>query len=290
MASLEWPWRRNHLNIICILSFNLSFLSRILGLSPFHIYPNTKCHNGSVCTYSHIILVTILIILLLHDLYKSILFLDTLSEGLLNLSVRVLWTNYMLVSNLTRILTSLYTVTRNRNHMTNVLCLLSRVDNKLFRNKSKQSAYSQHRSYIIMQLWVTFISYVNCFCMHYVYCPANSRYCHKCCHDISVCEYCTKYEAEVPLIVRSRFCNWVRHFEVSVRRNITSHNNKRMFSPTKDNLTSNRDSHSMCTIQDLQILYSELYDVLYSNNNSYEVLILLSAIAILANTVHTTYQ
>jgi len=49
------------------------FVSRELGLSPFHVYPNNKCHNGSVCTYSHIILVTVLIILLLYDLYNSIL-------------------------------------------------------------------------------------------------------------------------------------------------------------------------------------------------------------------------
>jgi hypothetical protein len=88
-------------------------------------------------------LVTVMIILLLYSLYDSILFLDTLSEGLLNISVRVVWTIYMSVSNPTSILTLLYTVTRNMNHMTKVLCLLSRVDKMLFRNNSKQSAYSQ---------------------------------------------------------------------------------------------------------------------------------------------------
>jgi hypothetical protein len=82
----------------------------VLGLSPFHIYQNTKCHNGRFCTYSHIILVTILIILLLYGLYNSILFLDTFSEGVLNISVRVVWTNYVLVSNLTIILALLFTV------------------------------------------------------------------------------------------------------------------------------------------------------------------------------------
>ena len=63
---------------------SLHFVSRVLGLSPFHIYPNTKCYNGRLCTYSHIILVTVLIILLLYGLYDSILFLDTLIEGVLN--------------------------------------------------------------------------------------------------------------------------------------------------------------------------------------------------------------
>jgi hypothetical protein len=83
---------------------------RVLGLSPFHIYPNTKCHNESVFTYSHIIFVRVLIILLLCDLYNSILLLDTLSEGLLNIYFRVLWTIYMLVSNLTSLLALLFTV------------------------------------------------------------------------------------------------------------------------------------------------------------------------------------
>ena len=118
----------------------LHFVSKILGLSPFHIYSNTQCHNGSVCNYSHIILVTVSIILLLYGLYNSVIFLDTLSECILNISVRILWTIYMLVSNLMNILALLLTVTRNRNHMTKVLCFLSRADSKMFRTKSRQSA------------------------------------------------------------------------------------------------------------------------------------------------------
>ena len=118
----------------------LHFVSKLLGLSPFHIYSNTQCHNGSVCNYSHIILVTVSIILLLYVLYNSIIFLDTFSEYILNISVRILWIIYMLVSNLIITLSLLLTVTRNRNHMTNVLCLLSLADSKMFRNKSRQSA------------------------------------------------------------------------------------------------------------------------------------------------------
>ena len=43
---------------------------------------------------------------------------------------------------------------------------------------------------------------------------------------------------------------------------ITSHNSNRTFSSAKDNLKINGESYSMCTIHDLQIQYSELYDVL----------------------------
>jgi hypothetical protein len=66
----------------------------------------------------------------------------------------------MLVSKLTRTLALLFTVTRKRNHMTTVLCFLTRVDIKLFRNNSKQSAYSQQQSHVIVQLWVMFILYL----------------------------------------------------------------------------------------------------------------------------------
>jgi hypothetical protein len=53
---------------------------------------------------------------------------------------------------------------------------------------------------------------------------------------------------------------------------MTSNDSNRMFSPATDNLKSHRGSHRTCTIQDLQILYSEFYDMLYANNNSYEFL------------------
>ena len=43
--------------------------------------------------------------------------------------------------------------------MTKVLCLLSRVDNKLFPNNAKQSAYTQQLPHVIMQLWIILILY-----------------------------------------------------------------------------------------------------------------------------------
>lgn len=53
---------------------------------------------------------------------------------------------------------------------------------------------------------------------------------------------------------------------------ITSNSSNKMFSPAKDDLKITRESHSMCRIQDLQILYNELYDVLYANNKAMKFL------------------
>jgi hypothetical protein len=69
-----------------------------------------------------------------------------------------------------------------------------------------------------------------------------------------------------------------------------SNSSNRMFATASDNLKNNRESHSMCTIQDLKILNNELYDVPYVNNKNYELLILLGTMTILKNTVPTTYS
>jgi hypothetical protein len=49
----------------------------------------------------HIILAKVMIILLHYDLYNSILYLDQPNEGVICISGRVVWTIYMLLSNLT---------------------------------------------------------------------------------------------------------------------------------------------------------------------------------------------
>jgi len=130
--------------------------------------------------------------------------------------------------------------------------------------------------------------------MHHVYCLANGRYYHKCGHDISVYEYCTNCDAEVPphetLVVRSRVYSWVRHFELWVRRRYYKQQQQQNVFTSKRWFKNNRESHSMCRIQDLQILYNEIYDVVYANNKSYEVLILLGTMTILTNTVPITYS
>ena len=283
----------------------LHFVSRVLGLSPVHIDPKTKCHNGRVCIYSHIILATVMIIFLLYGLYNSILLLYKAGEGLLNISIRVLWNIYMLVSNLTNILALIFAVTRNRNYMTKVLCLLSRADNKLFHNTSKQSAYSQQRSHVIKQLWITLISHVTAStsCVYSFYggmweCNMYivSQILGNAINAVMILQY-----VNIVLLVKQRY-NHVKHLmseadpttEVDISRcfyveDVTSNSSNRIFSSAKVNLESNRESHNTCKIHDLQIIFSELYDVLYANNQSYQVLILLSTIAILTNTVPIIY-
>jgi hypothetical protein len=54
-------------------------------------------------------------------------------------------------------------------------------------------------------------------------------------------------------------------------------------------LENNRESHNVCTIHDLQIIYSELYDVMRANKEGYEVLILLHVISVLTCIVPTVY-
>jgi hypothetical protein len=85
-----------------------------------------------VCTHLHKMLATVMTTLLFFDFYSIVFYLDKFSEGILTVYVRDVWTMCMLISNMTRILTLIFTVTRNRYHTTIVLCLLSRVDNNLF--------------------------------------------------------------------------------------------------------------------------------------------------------------
>jgi uncharacterized membrane protein len=123
----------------------LQFVSRILGLSPFHIDPNYTIRYKGDCTFCHIIQATVMIFLLICTLYYSFLTTLEYNEPAFNIIVSIVWIINVLASHMTSILALLFFVTRNRNHITNVMSLLSRVDNKLFRNKSKQGAYSKQR-------------------------------------------------------------------------------------------------------------------------------------------------
>jgi hypothetical protein len=135
----------------------LHFVSRMLGLSPFNINPNYTFRNTGGCTFCHIIQATLLILLLMYGLYNSVLNFVNYNLPMFIVNLRVIWIIWVVVTHLTSIPTLLFTVTRNRNHTTNMLSLLSRVDNKLFRNNSKKSAYSQQRSRLIKQLWIMLI-------------------------------------------------------------------------------------------------------------------------------------
>jgi hypothetical protein len=70
-------------------------------------------------------------------------------------------------------------------------------------------------------------------------------------------------------------------------RNISSN---KTFSIRTFDWTSDTNSSNHFTIRDLRVICSELYDVMHTNNKSFEILILLEVITILTNTVPTTYM
>jgi hypothetical protein len=69
-------------------------------------------------------------------------------------------------------------------------------------------------------------------------------------------------------------------------RNISSN---KTFPIRTFNWTSGTNSSNVFTIRDLRVICSELYDVVHTNNKSFEILILLEVITVLTNTVPTTY-
>ena len=284
----------------------LHFVSRILGLSPFHIDPNYTFRNKGACTFCHIIQATLIILLLLYGLNKGVLHTAEYSETVLQLSVRVVYIINLLFSNFTGILALIFTVTRNRNHMTNMLSMLSRVDNKLFRNKSKQSAYSQQRSRVIMQLWIMLILFGT------VNIPLNfllsvdewtwslalfSQTFRSAIDTAIILQY-----TNIVLMVKQRYqlikhllseaattddVNSTRHMDAE---HLRSKNNNQIFPMATYNLKIDTNSNNLYTIRDLRLICSELCDVLHANNKSYEVLILFDVITILTITVPTTYS
>ena len=287
----------------------LHFASRILGLSPFHIDPNYTFRNKGGCTICHIIQATLIILLLLYGLYNSVLTLVEYSDIRFNINLRIVWIINVLVSHLASILTLLFSVTRNRNHMTNMLSFLSRVDKKLFHNNSKQNAYSQQRSRVIMQLWITLIlfgivvtsctySYSDGTWIWYVYTVSQIL------SDAINTGMMLQYVNFV-LMVKQRY-QLVKHMlsEAAIRDNgnsstrmdtelFRSSRNKssnKTFPIATFNLKSGINSNNLYTIRDLRLICSELCDVLHANNKSYEVLILLDVITILTFTVPTTYS
>ena len=283
----------------------LHFVSRILGLSPFHIDPNYTFRNKGGCTFCHIIQATLMILLLLYGLYNSVLTTAEYSESTFKLSVRVVYIINILVSNFTGILALIFTVTRNRNHITNMLSLLSRVDNKLFRNNSKQSAYSQQRSREIIQLWIMFILFGTVYIPLAFFCSVDkwmwsltlfSQTFRSAINTVIILQY-----INIVLMVKQRYqlvklllseaattddVSSSRHMDAE---HLRSKNNSRIFPMAAHNLKIDTNSNNLYTIRDLRLICSELCDVLHANNKSYEVLILFDVINILTVTVPTTY-
>ena len=284
----------------------LHFVSRILGLSSFHIDPNYTFRNKFGCTVCHIIQATVMILLLLYGLYNNVLTFFEYSQLTFNVFVRVVWIVNLLVSHLTSILTLIFSVTRNRNHMTNVLCLLSRVDNKLFRNKSKQSAYSQHRSHVIMQMWIMLILYgiVIALCTYSVmdgtwksYANTASLTLSNLINAVMIFQYVNivqmvkqRYQRVKHMLSEATITDDVSYLRHSSVQNLKSCKNHQVFSIVTHNLKSDRESHNLCRIHNFRVIYSELCDLLNYNNKSYEVILLLDVITRLTFTVPTMYQ
>ena len=287
----------------------LHVVSRILGLSPFHIDPNYALRNKIGCTFCHVIQAAVMILLLLYGLYNSVLTLVEYSEHIFNVNLRIVWIISVLVSHLTSILTLLFSVTRNRNHMTNVLCLLSRVDSKLFRDKSKKSAYSKHRSQVIMQLWVTLILFGIVFTScAYSYSDGTwiwfmfmaSQILSDAINTGMMLQYVNfvlmvkqRYQLVQHILSEAAIAddgNSSVHLDTEHFRSSRNRSSNKTFPIKTLNLKIVTNSINLYTIRHLRLICSELRDVLRANNKSCEVLILLAVITTLTFVVPTTYS
>lgn len=103
----------------------------------------------------------------------------------------------------------------------------------------------------------------------------------------------------IVLIVKRRY-QYMRHFlsvptftdnviAPTYKEHSLSHVSDGLFLSARCDVTTDRNPRNVCRIRDLQIVYSELYDVLHANNKSYGILILLEIITILTSSVITAY-
>ena len=287
----------------------LHYVSRILGLSPFHIDPNYTFRNKCRCTFCHIIQATMMILLLLYGLYINVLTIVEYSDPMFKITVRAVWIINVLFSHLTSILALLFSVTRNRNHITQVLCLLSRVDNKLLRDNTKQSAYFQQRSRMLIQMWIMLILFV-IFCTSSVYSYSDGTviwYIFSASQVLSgAINMCMIFQyVSIVQMLKQRYHlvqhilseaaitddgNSSTHTDTEHFRSSRRKSSNTIFPMTTHNLKRDRNSNNLYTIRDLQFVCSELCDVLHSNNKSYEVLLLFDVITILTFAVPATYS
>jgi hypothetical protein len=283
----------------------LLFLSRILGLSTFHTDPKYTFHNKSAFTVYHIIQVTLMILFLLFGLFSNILSTIQHTASVFNVTIRVVWIITILLSHVTNVLALLFSVTRTRYHMANVLSFISFIDNKLFLKNSKQNSYSQQRSYVKKQLWITFTlfgivsassvySYYDGTWLCYIY--TASQILSSAINTVMMFQY-----VNIVLIVKQRYQHMkhllseadcrddfkcLRHINTE---RVTSYKTHEIFAIATYDLKNYQESNHFCRIQHFRVLYSELYDVIYANNKCYEVLILLDVTTRLTFIVPTLY-
>jgi hypothetical protein len=105
----------------------------------------------------------------------------------------------------------------------------------------------------------------------------------------------------IVLTVKQRY-QYIRHMlsEATFTHNVStsrhmytghpvSHGSKKLFFSARCDVAIDVDSRKVCRIHDLQIIYSELYDVLQANSKSYGIIILLNIMTILTNAVPAIY-
>jgi hypothetical protein len=186
-----------------------------------------------------------------------------------------------------------------------MLSLLSRVDNKLFRNNSKQSAYSQQRSRVIMQVLITLILfgivYIPLAFFYSIdtwvsYMTLFSEACRGVINTVIILQYINivlmvkqRYQLVKHLLSEAATADDVTSSRQMVAEHLRSKNNNKTFPMAIHNLKIYTNFNNLYAIRDLRLICSELCDVLNANNKSYEVLILLYVITILTITVPTTY-
>jgi hypothetical protein len=281
----------------------LHFVSKVLGLSSFHIDPKHKRGNERVSIVSHNILVTFMIITLLYGFYNSILYAIYFSEPIFNLFVRAIWTIHIVALHSTSILALISTVTRNGNHITRMLSIISKVDSKLLQKRCKRDVYTQQRSHVITQLVIEIILFgiASASCT-YSFCNGTwtcsmymiSQTLCTVINNVKILQYVI-----IVLLVKHRYRLMKQLLSESVMADDTnclnqtghcnSHKTNKIFLAATHNLKINRSLCNLCAIQDLQIVHSELYDLIQENNNRYGILIILDIITILTSTVPTTY-
>jgi hypothetical protein len=186
-----------------------------------------------------------------------------------------------------------------------MLSLLSRVDNKLFRNNSKQSAYSQQRSRVNKQLWITLILcglvYVPLAFFYSVgtwvsYVTLFSETFRGVISTVIMLQYISivmmvkqRYQLVQHLLSEAATADDVNSLRQMDAVHLRSKNLNKTFPIAVHNLKIYTNFNNLYTIRVLRLICSELCDVLRANNKSYEVLILFNIISILAITVPTTY-
>ncbi|KDR19122.1 hypothetical protein L798_07004 [Zootermopsis nevadensis] len=278
----------------------LHFVSKIFGMCPFHIDPKYRYDNERLCNVLHNMLATFMIVMLLFGLYSNMVYATELIDPTFNIIVRVVWVISVVTAYSSSILGLIFSITRNKNHMTAVLASICRVDKKLLHRHNKQNIYTSQRSHVMMQLKVMFIllGIVFSSCAYSFYNGTWTCLMFMISQILSVAINIvnTLQYVNVILIVKQRY-QLMKHLllkEVlsdSCSRNpgpFKSHNANKLFLTT-DNLKNYKDSSNVCRIRDLRMVHSELYDVIHENNNSYGIVILLEFITVLTYSVFATY-